>query len=68
VQARSGIAAFTLLDAKGECPMKKTSIKPNDAVAEFGCVRWGAQATRSDCAFQEFRSINHMAVRGLAEA
>jgi hypothetical protein len=48
--------------------MKKTSIKPNDAVAEFGCVRWGAQATRSDCAFQEFRSINHMAVRGLAEA
>lgn len=57
MQARSGIAAFTLLDAKGECHMKKISIKPNEVVAEFGCDRWGAQATRSDCAFQAFRSI-----------
>lgn len=48
--------------------MKKTSIKSNEVVAEFGCDRWGAKATRSDCAFQEFRSINHVAVRGLAEA
>lgn len=48
--------------------MKKTSIKPNEVVAEFGCDRWHAQATRSDCVFQEFRSINHMAVRRLAEA